>query len=142
MFRRCVLIAVLTALPALADIERVKAEPNLERRSALALDEADSALTASRKAYDSGQLDEFRKQLNEAGDLVQLSYQSLQETGKRARRSPKWFKRAEQRLLLILRRVDALAKDVSTDDKPPVESLQKRAREIHDQLLQDIMSRK
>ena len=142
MFRRSLLIALLTALPSLADVTKILAEPNLERRSALALEEVDFALTSARKAYESQQFDDFRKQLADAAEMTQLCYQSLQDSGKRARRSPKWFKHAEQRLLVIQRRVDALVKDVSADDRPPVEAVQVKIREIHDQVLQDIMSRK
>jgi len=137
------LLLVLLCLGCLhADVEKVKAEPNLTRRSTLALDEAESALTAARKSYDGGQMPEFQKDLKEAGDLVELSYEALQDTGKRARHDPKWFKKAEQRLLVMLRRVDALAKDVSTDDRAVVEAVQKRFRDVHDQLVQDIMSKK
>ncbi len=125
-----------------ADVEKVKAEPKLERRSALALDEAESVLVSAQKDYEAGNIDEFRKGLQEASELTDLSYQSLQDTGKRARRDPKWFKRAEQRLVVILRRVDALAKDVASDDRAAVESVQKKMREVHDQLVQDIMTRK
>src|SRR3954451_577906 len=113
-----IILVLCTAATLFADVAKVKAEPNLERRSALALDEAESMLTAARKSYDGGQIEQFKSELKQTAELIDLSYDSLQETGKNARRSPKWFKRAEQRLLYMLRRVDALQRDVAIEDKP------------------------
>jgi len=137
-----IIVVLCTAATLFADVARVKAEPNLERRSALALDEAESMLTAARKSYDGGQIEQFKSELKQTAELIDLSYESLQETGKNARRSPKWFKRAEQRLLYMLRRVDALQRDVAIEDKAFVDPVLKKARDVHDQLLQDIMSKK
>lgn len=125
-----------------ADVVSVRSEPNLERRSSLALDQVEAELTAARKAYDDGQQEDFQLHVRTAGEMTDLSYDSLKQTGKRARKSPKWFKRAEQKLLGILRRIESLSKDVSVDDRPAVEALQKRVTGAHDQILQDIMSKK
>lgn len=136
------LLFLFSAVTVCADVARVKAEPNLERRSALALDEADSMLTAARKSYEGGQIEQFKTELHQTVELVDLSYQSLEETGKSARRSPKWFKRAEQRLLYLRRRVDALQRDVTVDDRAFVDPVVTKVRDVHDQLLQEIMSKK
>lgn len=137
-------VALMLALCAAAfgDVAEVKAEPNLERRSQLALDEAETRIGAAKQVYDAGKLGEFRQTVTEIGDLAELSYTSLEQTGKRARRSPKWFKRAEQRLLVLIRKVDSLEKDVSLEDRGTVSALKKRVSEIHDNLLQDIMTKK
>jgi hypothetical protein len=138
-----VLVCSALLLPAASpDQDSVLAETNLERRSALALEKSDEQIGEARKAWEAGKVEEFKSHLDQAGDLADLCYKSLQDSGKRARRSPKWFKRAEQKLLVMLRRVDSLVKDVGVEDRPAVESLQKRLRDVHDQLLQDIMSRK
>ena len=136
------LLVLFSAATVSADAARVKAEPNLERRSALALDEADSMLTAARKSYEGGQIEQFKSELHQTVELIDLSYESLEETGKNARRSPKWFKRAEQRLLYLRRKVDALHRDVTVDDRPFVEPVLTKVRDVHDQLLQEIMSKK
>ena len=136
------ILVLFSSVTLFADVAKVKAEPNLERRSALALDEAESLLTAARKSYEGGEIDQFKRELKQTAELIDLSYESLQETGKNARRSPKWFKRAEQRLLYMLRRVDALQRDVAVEDRPLVDPVLKKARDVHDQLLQDIMSKK
>lgn len=139
-----VLVCSALALHAAAgpDFDAVKAEPNLERRSALALDKSDAQIGEARKAWEAGKIDEFKAHVSEAGELANLCYQSLQDSGKRARKSPKWFKHAEQKLLVMLRRVDSLAKDVGVEDRPVVEALQKQLHDIHDQVLQDIMTKK
>jgi hypothetical protein len=84
----------------------------------------------------------FRETITEIGDLAELSYKSLGETGKRARRSPKWFKRAEQRLLVLIRKIDSLEKDVSIQDRDLVAALKKRVSDVHDTVLHDIMTKK
>ena len=137
-----VFLGLAVLLPAASDVEAVKAEPNLERRSALALDKAEARIGDARKAYEGGDLDQYKAHLEEAGQLGELCYQSLQDSGKRARKSPKWFKHAEQKLLVILRRLDSLVKDTSVDDRAPAMALDKRLRDVHEQVLQDIMTKK
>lgn len=141
MFR--VSAIVLVAAAALqADLAAVKAEANLERRSQLALQHAEEEIAAAKKAYDSGSIDDFKRLVGEIGELAELSYDSLEDTGKRARRDPKWFKRAEQKLLGVLRKIDSLEKDVSIDDRDLVKDLRKRVSDVHDRLLNDIMTKK
>lgn len=139
---RYFLLLALAVCAMAAGVDAVKAEPDPEKRSALALTEADAAIGAARKAYTDGQLEQFQHQVDVAGDMTELSYKSLQASGKQARKSPKWFKRAEQKMLQLVRRIDSFAKDVALEDRPAVESLRKRVQDTHDQVLQDIMSKK
>jgi len=135
-------VLLLCAVTLQADLAAVKAEPNLEKRSQLALQHAEEEISAAKKAYDAGDLNQFKQRVEEIGELAELSYDSLEDTGKRARRAPKWFKRAEQKLLGLLRRIDSLGKDVSLEDRELVTSLGKRVTEVHDRLLHDIMTKK
>jgi hypothetical protein len=135
-------VLLIGAAALQADLAAVKAEANLERRSQLALEHAEEEIAAAKKAYDAGALDEFKRLVGEIGDLAELSYDSLEETGKRARRQPKWFKRAEQKLLGVMRKLDSLEKDVSIDDRELVKDLRKRVSDVHDRLLNDIMTKK
>ena len=139
---RTVVVALVVAAALQADLAGVRAEPNLERRSQLALQHAEDELTAAKKAYDSGETEEFKRLIGEIGELAELSYGSLEETGKRARRDPKWFKRAEQKLLAVIRKIDNLEKDVSIDDRDIVKDLRKRVSDVHDRVLNDIMTKK
>jgi hypothetical protein len=141
MLKMFVLILALCAAGQ-ADIDAVRAEPNPERRSQKALEVAEARVAAANESYDAGNLAEFRETITEIGDLAELSYKSLGETGKRARRSPKWFKRAEQRLLVLIRKIDSLEKDVSIQDRDLVAALKKRVSDVHDTVLHDIMTKK
>ena len=91
------------------DLTAVKSEPNLEKRSELALDHANLALDAARDDYNSGNIDKSQTELEEVRDLVDLAYESLSDTGKDPRRDPKFFKRAELRTRELLRRLEGLA---------------------------------
>jgi hypothetical protein len=124
------------------DLAAVKAERDAEKRSELALEHAEEELAAAKKAYQANDFEGFRKSVEEVAQLVDLSQDSLDSTGKRARRKPKYFKRAEQKLLLLLRRIDSLEKDVALQDRDLVSSVRKRVSATHDQILIDIMTKK
>ena len=132
----------LLAGTGLADMEKVKAESNPERRSDLALAHADEELTVARKAYDDGEIATFSNSLKEVAELAQLSLESLDSTGKRARRNPRFWKRAEQKLMLLLRRLDGLEKSVSIDDRALVGTVRKTVSETHEAILNAIMTKK
>jgi hypothetical protein len=141
---RFLLFALMTA-PLFGEIPNaVLAEHDLEKRSDLALQEADEEITEASKAYspNSGELKEFEKHLAAVGELAQLSLKSLQDSGKRARKKPKYFKRAELKLRSLLRRLDTLEKSVLVDDRPPVTKTKGLLAGVHDQILQDIMSKR
>jgi hypothetical protein len=121
----------------------VLAEQDLQKRSELALQEADEAISAAAKAYSPGaSTKDFEKHLVDAGELAQLSLKSLQDSGKRARKQPKYFKRAELKLRGLMRRLDSLEKDVLVDDRPPVAKAKSVFTDVHEQILLDIMSPK
>jgi hypothetical protein len=136
---------VLAAASLFGEIpSAILAEDDLQKRSDLALKEADEQITAASKAYspNSGDLKEFRTHLATVGELAQFSLKSLQDSGKRARKSPKYFKRAELKLRSLLRRLDTLEKNVLVDDRPPVTKAKGLLTGVHDQILQDIMSKR
>ncbi len=75
------------------DLASVRQEPNLERRSERALENANSAMDSTRDT--SIDLAKLTAALEEVRDSVALAYQSLVDAGKSARTNPKFFKRAE-----------------------------------------------
>jgi|SRR5579871_2295199 len=123
------------------DLASIRTEANLERRSDLALDYAHQAVDTARDSYASGDVSKMRAALVEAGDAVDVSYQSLSETVKNPRNN-KSFKRAELRTRELMRRLDGLAQTVSVDDRDPITKLRDRIAEVHDNLLKGIMSKK
>jgi hypothetical protein len=124
------------------DFPAVMAEPNLEKRSELALKEADKTISAAKVAYEQQKMSEFRERLTDTEELVQLSYKSLQDTGKRARRNPKWFKRAEMNMRGLMRRLDSLSNDVGLEDREAVIAVRKSVGDVHETVLHDIMTKK
>jgi len=143
MWASCaVLFTLLTAYLWAVDLAAIQQEPNLERRSQLAMDYAGTALDAARTAYQSSDLEKTQTSLTEVGAAVDLAYDSLQQTGKEARRDPKFFKRAELSTRQLLRRIEGLAESMSFEDRAAAEKLRDRVAAIHDNLLQDLMAKR
>ena len=76
------LISSAASLPAAADLKQAMAESDLEKRSALALDNAHVALKAAREAYQKGENDRMAAAIDEVERSVDLAYDSLTQTGK------------------------------------------------------------
>ena len=125
-----------------ADLASIQQEPSLERRSQLAMDFAGAALDAARTAYQASDLEKTKTSLGEVGDAVDLAYDSLQQTGKEARRDPKFFKRAELSTRQLLRRIEGMLDSMSFDDRALAENVRDRVATIHDDLLQGIMAKR
>jgi len=120
---------------------QVKAEANLERRSDLALEYANSALDAAREAYKSGDIDKTKSALDEVEQSIDLSYDSLADSGKDPHKSGA-FKRAELKARELVRRLDGLVQSASFTDQDMFERVKGRISSIHDDLLNGILSKK
>ena len=125
-----------------ADLQQAKAEPNLEKRSKLALDNAAQALKAAREAYAKGDIAQVKELAAEIGESVQLADTSLRETGKNPRKSPKWFKRAEIATRDLLRRLDAFQQEMSFADRAFLDPVKAKVQKVHDKLLLGVMEGK
>ena len=124
------------------DLTAIRLEPNLERRSERAMDNAATAMDAARDASTAGELEKLKAGLEDLRASVDLAYQSLVESGKSARRNPKFFKRAELKTRELMRRLQGLEQAVDADDRPLVESVRERVSKVHDDLIQDLMQKK
>jgi hypothetical protein len=129
-------------LPAGGGLDAARAEPNLEKRSALALENAVAALRDFRTAYNSGNLSTCQAKALEIETSVELAYDSLQQTGKDPRRSPKWFKHAEIQSNELVRSMEAMQHDMSFADRALLEKTHDRVEQIHDNLLTGLMGGK
>jgi hypothetical protein len=139
---KALLLAALLTLPALADLKFVQSEPNLEKRSELALEHANSLVDTARIAYKNGKHADFEAAIKEIVEAVELSSASLTATGKNARRHPKHFKRAELKTRALVRRLDLLETEVGLDDRTPVHDAKIRIGHINDDLVLQIMTKK
>jgi hypothetical protein len=124
------------------DLTAIKLEPNLERRSERAIDNASAAMDSARDASAAGDAAKAKAALEELRDSVDLSYQSLIDAGKSARRNPKFFKKAELKTRELIRRLEGLAQSVDADDRIFVETVRGRVSQVHDDLIRDIMQKK
>jgi hypothetical protein len=131
----------LVIFMAFTDLAAVKAEPDLNKRSEMALLNADEKIDAVRQAYEAGNERAEEADIKEVGESVALCYASLEETH-RAPRKSKYYKQAELKVSALMRRLSSLREDVDFEFRPQVEAVLKKVSDIHDQLISDIMSRK
>jgi len=134
------LLAVTAALQA--DLKKAMAEPDLEKRSKLALDNAFAAYQGARDLYQKGEMEQVRAYIDEIGQSVDLAYQSLNATGKNPRRSPKYFKNAELSTRELVRRLAGFQEQMSYDDRHLLDALKERVQQVHDELLLGLMEGK
>jgi predicted lipoprotein len=138
------LMTLPLALPILAeDLAAAKAEPNLEKRSRLALNNADAAFKAAQDAYlKNGDAQLTSASLDEVAQSVGLAYESLRATGKNPSKSPKYFKLAEIRTRELLRQLGDFRERMSALDRDVVDGVRASIQKVHDELLAGIMSPK
>jgi len=131
----------LCLFPALlrADLKQALAEPNLEKRSKLALDNAAAVYLDARSAYQNGDNERVATAVAEIQESVDLAYTSLSQTGKNPRKSPKWFKRAEIETRDLLRKLESFEQEMSFAERPMLEKVKVRVQEVHDDLLLGLM---
>jgi hypothetical protein len=125
-----------------ADLGQVKAEPNLEKRSKLAIDYAEQTLKEARTAYGNGEGAKATALVAQVCEAVELAENSLKETGKNPRRSPKYFKKAEIETRALLKRIEAFQDEMNVADRPTLDTLRARVQQVHDDLLMGIMEGK
>jgi hypothetical protein len=144
--RMCMSLALLWSFSAVSvwaiDLASVQQEPNLERRNQLAMECANSALDTARTSYQANDMDKTRASLDQVGEAVDLAYSSLKQTGKEARRDPKFFKRTELATRQVLRRIEGMAESMNFEDRSLLDKLRERVTAVHEDLLQDIMAKK
>jgi hypothetical protein len=140
------ILAVAVALafmPALqADLKKALAEPDLGKRSKLALDNAVAAYQGARDAYQTGEMERTKAGIEEMEQSVDLAYQSLNETGKNPRNSPRWFKNAELATRDLVRRIASFQDQMSYNDRPLLDKVKARVQQVHDELLLGLMEGK
>lgn len=137
-----IVLVLVGAGAARADLDQARQEPNLEKRSKLALENADVALRAAREDYRAGDTMDTTTKINEIIESVDLAYTSLTETGKNPRKSPKYFKQAEMQTRELSRKLDDFQHEMSYTDRPSLDKVRVRVQEVHDELLTGLMEGK
>lgn len=123
-------------------LEPIKAEEDLEKRSKLALQYARGAVSRVEAAYKDADPETARSVLASILEAVELSQESLDETGKVARKKPKHFKRAEIGVRKLLFDLQSLERALTFDERKDLAPVIERLDEINAQLLERIMRKK
>jgi hypothetical protein len=133
--------ALIFAALVAFDLAAARSEPNLEKRSDLALRNADTAIGSARDAYRAGETDKAKAAFDEVRESLDLSWDSLVESKKNPRSSG-GYKRAEMATRQIARKLDDLKQTMSALDHELIDPIRAHASEIHDRLLTAIMAKK
>ena len=96
---------------------------------------AEILLTLASDAVKTGEPEVLEKRLSEYQDAIQDAHQSMIKTGRDAHRKPKGFKDLEIALRRQIRMLDNIGKNVSFDQRDPVDRAKKEASDIRDDLL-------
>jgi len=132
-------MTVLLILALALDLSSIRNEPNPERRSELALENANTALDAAKDAYNAGDNAKMQAALDEVAQSAELAYDAL---ASQPHRNTKAFKKAEQRTHELLRRLEGFRQLVDFDDRAKVDKIHERVAAVNDNLLNGIMKKK
>ena len=124
-----------------ADLAAVKAEPDPNKRSERAIDNALVALEDARMAFQAGDTSKVDSAMREIGDSVELGYQALQDSHQKPHRS-KYYKRAELRLRELARKVSGFGDQLPLEQRDAATDAQKIVQTIHDKILVDELEKK
>jgi len=138
---RLLICAAVFVLPQIAaDLNAIKAEPDLNKRAEMAMAYAGQSADEAGKAFDAGEIKGADARLEDVRAAVELACDSLRETHK-APRNNKYYKRVELSMSTLLRHMDDLG-HVAPPDDPILPKVEKRIQALHDQILLDIMSKR
>jgi len=135
-------VALVPALLFAADLASLKTEPNLERRADLAIKFAQDSVVTAREAYAAGDPAKLKERLADIEGAALICQESLDATGKSARRNPKHFKQAELRLRDLMRRLKAFSDAAGVEDRDAIDATHAKVAAVHEHLLEEIMSKK
>jgi hypothetical protein len=138
------LLFALMLAPQPADsLEQIRKEPDLVRRGERALAYADAAAVRARQIVrESGSRAHLFEVLEETVQAAELSLKSFRDTGRKASKLSKQYKRGELRSREIVRQLGDIASALSIDDRPGAEKLRDRVSLVHEEYLLGVMSGK
>jgi hypothetical protein len=135
-------LGISTVLGAM-DLSSAKKEPDPEKRFEKALDVAEEALKEARTLPAAGgSIDDLEKDMTTMVGGIELSLQSLHDTGKRPNKLERFYKRGEMRTREMLRQLQNLIQAIAFESRPPAEKAQGRLNEMHEEFLLGVMGGK
>ena len=121
---------------AQSSLSELKAQHDPGKRSEMALNFADSAFDNARDFYSKGEIDKGDAQLEDMTNALNECVVSA-ETAHKAR----FFKKAEQNVALLQRRIKTLMDDLEFQKRGWAEYTNRKLEEIHDKLLAGVMAK-
>jgi len=142
----CLLFTIVLLAPAQTlpsdPLAAISAEREPEKRYWKALEFATATVNTARQQYEAGSLEDFRSSLILVEKSVQLSDKTLRSTGKDPARNPKHFKRAEQRIREILKKLAGLEDTVAVEDRSAVRPIRDSLQKLQEEMVMDIVGRR
>ena len=146
MTRRSILLLTLCAAAGRAadpeTLESIERETDLEKRSKFALEWARKHVDGVVEAYLAAEPDKAQETLSKIVQAVELSHESLDETGKHPRAKPKHFKRAEIATRKLIGDLEDAKRKLTFDERAQLDPAIARIEEINQALLMGIMQKK
>ncbi|MBL8219226.1 MAG: hypothetical protein JNL62_08345 [Bryobacterales bacterium] len=140
LFTFVLLAPAQTQLPG--PLAAISAEREPEKRYWKALEFATAAVNTARQKYEAGDLEEFRSSLILVEKSVQLSDKTLRSSGKDPAKNPKHFKRAEQRIRDIVKKLAGLEDSVAVEDRSAVRPIRENLQKLQEEMVMDIVGRR
>jgi hypothetical protein len=133
-------LAVFSAQESVEQLRsRMASENDLIRKARYAVRAAELQLEAGRKKYKDGYPEDGQKLVEDLLALVEQAYDWLGDTGRDPRKRPAGFKDTEIKLRKMVKALEELRLSMPADERPPLEKVQKRLREIGEDLLLGVM---
>lgn len=129
------MIAVWICLLLAQIPDAVKNEPVAEKRYQLALAEAGKILAAAKD-------NDSKQSLEAAADLTEYAISTIESMGKLPHKNASNYKKIELKTREFLRRAEAIRKEASIDDRPSLEAAFNRINDVHEKVLEGVMSKK
>jgi hypothetical protein len=123
------------------DLDAVKAEPNLDRRADLALVNATAALDRAKTLYKDAEYSKSMAAVAEIGESVNVCHDALKATGKDPRKNSKQFKKVEQRIHSLVRRLKGFEQEVSVEDRPGIKKVITRLEDVNEEIVSGIFTK-
>jgi hypothetical protein len=137
-----VLAFLAFAPPPPATLDDVSKEPSLERRSELALTFAERRMAEARTFSAAGDAAKAFAALEDVAAASEYALRSLRETGKKASKLSRLFKKGELKTRDFLRKLESLIPALPFDDRPAGQKYKDRVQAVHEDFLLGIMSGK
>lgn len=144
MIRNALLLCfcMTVATPAFDDLESIKKESSPDRQQQRALDLMESLFRqAQDELRDSSPPKKVQATLDQVADAAEFSLNALRESGKKASKMTKQYKRGDLRTRELIRKMESFIVAMQYDDRPAAEKTKVRLQVVAEEYLLGAMSK-